>query len=477
VRWTRAEGKVLEGEVGGELRGTFSNDRFSVAVTDALFETEGLRWEGGVTGNGTAWSLNGTAEADFARWNREATADWIAPTALPITGKATFRGSLAGTSAGWDVQGNWSCSDLDLSTADLPISCTATGEVAGETLRIANASIALGDLRIQGAGTVQGLAPDAPWEADLRLNLGPGDYGALFAGNASGGGGFVPPGCRATLDIAGSRFSWGPLAGDRFRAECVVTEQAIAVRQMTWDAWGGKTQVQGQVAPEGGRLYARGTVRWDRIELKPLFRAFQNFDQTLLRADHLAGSVSGSAEGVAVWSTDGTFDAPASAFNATIALHDGALHRLETFQEIVDALRAERLMAPLIDPTDLSRRLEHVVFEDLSAPLSFRNGTLAVPELDIATSAMDITVSGTSTWSGLVDYSIGFTLRDLRNTREDAIGAVADDGLGNRMFIRMTGPADNPTYRWDREASKAHRRRAVEREKSEFRSLFRPRGE
>lgn len=476
VHWTQAEGQVLEGMVGGTVRGTYANDRFSLAVTDGLFETAGLRWEGAATGNGTAWSVNGTAEADFARLDRTATASWIDPSTLPTAGTATFRGSLASTAAGWDVEGSWNCTDLDLSTADLPITCNAAGTATRTSLRIAAATLNVGELRIQGAGEVQGLSPDAPWDADLRLNLGPGDYGALFAGNATGDGGFVPPGCRATLDIAGSRFSWGPLAGDRFRAACVVTADAVEVRQMTWDAWGGKTRVQGQLAPEGDRLIARGSVRWEQIELQPLFRAFENFDQTLLRAEHLAGSVSGSAEGVAVWAANGTFDAPSSSFDGTIALNGGALHRLEAFQEMVDALREERLMAPLIDPTDLSRRLEHVVFADLSTPLAFHSGTLKVPELDIATSAMNITVSGTSTWSGQLDYSIGFTLRDLRNTREDAIGAVADDGLGNRMFIRMTGPADNPTYRWDREASKAHRQRAVEREKSEFRSLFRSRG-
>ena len=477
VRWTRAEGKVLQGEAGGELRGTFSNDRFQMALTEGLLETEGLRWEGSATGNGTAWSLDGTAEEDFARWNREATADWIAPAALPTAGKATFRGSLAGTSAGWDVQGNWSCTDLDLSTADLPISCTATGEVAGETVRIATASIALGDLRIQGAGTVQGLAPDAPWVADVRLNLSPGDYGTLFAAGSTGSGGFLPPGCRVSLDVAGSRFTWGPLAGDRFRAECTITEQTVEVKRMTWDAWGGHTVVHGRVQPRGTGLQAEGSARWDRIELKPLFRAFDNFDQTLLRADHLSGSVSGTTTGTWAWNPDGSFDPASSAFDADVSLRGGALHRLEAFADMVAALREERLMAPLIDPDDLAHRLEHVVFEDLSTPFSFRGGTLAIPELDIATSAMDITVAGTSTWSGQVDYSIGFTLRDLRNTREDAIGAVADDGLGNRMFIRMAGPSDNPSYRWDREASKAHRQRAVEREKSEFRSLFRSRNQ
>jgi hypothetical protein len=130
-------------------------------------------------------------------------------------------------------------------------------------------------------------------------------------------------------------------------------------------------------------------------------------------------------------------------------------------------------MAPFIDPDHLARELRHVTLADLSTPLSFHHGILRLPELDIRSSAMDITIGGSSTWEGHVDYSIGLILRDLRNTKRDAIGEVEDDGLGNKLFIRMTGPSDNLTYRWDRDATKAHRSRAVEREKNELRSLFR----
>ena len=130
-------------------------------------------------------------------------------------------------------------------------------------------------------------------------------------------------------------------------------------------------------------------------------------------------------------------------------------------------------MAPLIDPEYLARELGHVTFADLATPFSLDRGILRIPELDIRSSAMDITVGGTSTWEGTVDYSFGFILRDLRNIHHDAIGEVEDDGLGNKLFIRMTGPSDNLSYRWDRDATKAHRTRAVEREKNELRSLFR----
>jgi hypothetical protein len=140
---------------------------------------------------------------------------------------------------------------------------------------------------------------------------------------------------------------------------------------------------------------------------------------------------------------------------------------------MVDALREERLMAPFIDPDHLARELRHVTLADLSTPLSFHQGILRLPELDIRSSAMDITIGGSSTWEGHVDYSIGLILRNLRDVRQDAIGDVEDDGLGNKLFFRVTGPTDNLAYRWDRDATKAHRSRAVEREKNELRSLFR----
>jgi hypothetical protein len=85
---------------------------------------------------------------------------------------------------------------------------------------------------------------------------------------------------------------------------------------------------------------------------------------------------------------------------------------------------------------------------------------------------MDIDISGGQTWAGSLDYTLGFALRDLRNSREDAFGSIEDDGLGHRFFLTITGPYENPTYSWDREAGKNARRERFEAEKSALRELF-----
>ena len=474
-RSTTSEYQGVEGDVQGVLVADCRRATWTFSVRDAALDALGLHWAGTLRGTPETATLEGQATLDLSSWERWPLVPPLAPERMPTAGTATFAGAATWKSDGWDAAGDWTLVDVALQVDERPVRCTARGSFTDGLLTVAEADVAYGDLRVRGAGRVEGVLEEA-WDADLQLHLGPGDYGALLAaGNASGTSetAFLPPGCRLRLDVAGAAFTWGDVVGDRFRAEVELTDDAATVRKMTWNAWGGSTVVNGSLVPRAGGWLAEGTVQWRDIALKPFFEAFRNFDQTVLRADHLAGRLSGTADVRCALASDGTFLPASSTIDASVSLHNGALHNLEVFQEMVDALREERLMAPFIDPDHLARELRHVTLADLSIPLSFHQGILRLPELDIRSSAMDITIGGSSTWEGHVDCSIGLILRNLRDVRQDAIGDVEDDGLGNKLFFRVTGPTDNLAYRWDRDATKAHRSRAVEREKNELRSLFR----
>lgn len=470
-----SDNEGIGGKFSGNLVADYRRSSWTYTFYEAELDALGLHWAGTLRGTPESAALEGQATLDLSSWERWPIPPPLGPDQMPTSGTATFAGDITWKSDVLEAQGEWALLDVALQVDERPVRCTARGSFDGGLLTIAEADVAYGDLRVRGAGRVRGVLDDA-WDADLQLHLGPGDYGSVLAAGGTSGTSettFLPPRCRMSLDIAGAEFTWGGIVGDRFRAEVELTSETLVVSKMTWNGWGGSTVMAGSLRPRSEGWLAEGNVRWDAVALAPLFTAFENFDQTLLRAEHLSGRLSGSADVRCALTSDGTFLPASSTITGTLALSNGALHDFEVFQEVVEALRSERLMAPLIDPEYLARELRHVTLADLATPFSLDRGILRIPELDIRSSAMDITVGGTSTWEGTVDYSFGFILRDLRNIHHDAIGEVEDDGLGNKLFIRMTGPSDNLSYRWDRDATKAHRTRAVEREKNELRSLFR----
>jgi hypothetical protein len=220
-------------------------------------------------------------------------------------------------------------------------------------------------------------------------------------------------------------------------------------------------------------LMGIGFYRLEGLNLPMLFSSFQNFDQQTLRSEHLEGQLFASGQiQFALDSTLRWMPGELAGF-ADVRLENGVLTGVEVFEEVVDELRKNRLMAPWVDPDDLAQRLKKIRFGTLESRFNLWNETISFPPTALQSTAMNIVLSGEHSFSGLIDYSLGFTLRDLRNIRRDKIGEVLDDGLGNVMFIRMTGDIDSPTYSWDRDAQRRHRLEEWEAEKREIQSLFR----
>jgi len=131
------------------------------------------------------------------------------------------------------------------------------------------------------------------------------------------------------------------------------------------------------------------------------------------------------------------------------------------------------MMAPLVDPEDLRNRLRYVEIEDLESAVYISKESVQLPQVDIRSSAMNISLEGAYGLDESLDYTMGFAMRDLRNSRNDEFGRIEDDGLGQQFFIAMEGTLDEPKYSWDRDAQKSHRRDNLQREKELLKTLFR----
>jgi len=229
----------------------------------------------------------------------------------------------------------------------------------------------------------------------------------------------------------------------------------------------------GTFNPNNGTAAARLYPNATACNLPALFEAFDDFDQTTLRAEHLRGTFN--ASGSIQFTVDerlqwdpATLDVLGSA-----AINEGQLSNLEAFQDIANYLRSNRLMAPLVDPDDLAKRLKEVQFEHVESPVYISKGTVQLPATSIRSSAMDITLAGAYHFDSSIDYTLGFALRDLRSSEDSEFGAIEDDGLGHQFFVSMTGTVAEPRYGWDREAQKNHRKENLKREKDLLKELFR----
>ncbi len=216
------------------------------------------------------------------------------------------------------------------------------------------------------------------------------------------------------------------------------------------------------------------------LNFKALFKEWNNFRQDVIGEDNISG----------IAQAEGYFEAPFHLKTGIVSdeirsevhlkLSNGRLRNVGAFKSITESLKSSastRLSIGKENISLLDRKLQDLQFETLENTFIIRNSRLEIPSMTIRSSALDMDVSGTHTFSNKIDYRFAFRFRDLKEKSvESEFGEEVDDGTGMKIYMRMYGDLDNPTIEWDKTGRKqqAAENRAAEKEtvkamlKSEF---------
>ncbi len=195
----------------------------------------------------------------------------------------------------------------------------------------------------------------------------------------------------------------------------------------------------------------------NEIHFKPLFKEWNNFDQSVITSEN----ISGKAEAVL------DFKAPFDLKNGILKdqliaqiqlkVSNGALKNVQTFKDLTADLKTPqtRLILKPDEVDALSGKLNDIRFQTLENTIYIKNSQLIIPKMEIKSSALDITTEGTHSFDNRIDYRFAFRLRDLKQKRDESeFGEIIDDGTGVKVFVRMHGTLDNPIIEWDKTGRK-----------------------
>jgi hypothetical protein len=288
---------------------------------------------------------------------------------------------------------------------------------------------------------------------------------------------FLPSGSGLSLKIESKYLTWDALECESFLTRANVTESKLKIINSTTKTLEGEVRVEGSFRPslEGWVLNLSGSA--DGLSLPKLFNCYDNFGQNTLRAQHIGGSVSIAGASKMGWGKDGLWASESLNANLNVAVSHGSLENFEVFDDVADYLQTHRLIAPLVDPNDLRERLKNIQLDDLESPIYISSSSTTIPNINIHTSAMDVSIEGVHNFSGKIDYTLGFALRDLQKSRKIEFGNIEDDGLGNMFFLAMDGTLNEPIYSYDRAAHKSHRRKAFKDEVEKIKESIQNLGE
>jgi len=280
----------------------------------------------------------------------------------------------------------------------------------------------------------------------------------------------LPLGSDVEIKVAVDRLYWDNLECRSLTSRMDLGASRLAIRNATGKGLQGNARVEGSLRPGGSGwiLGLSGTA--DHLSLPDLFKTYNNFGQTTLRSDHVQGAVSAAGNINLEWDLNGNWISDGLLSNLDVEINHGRLRNFEVFGEVADYLKDHRLIAPLVDPEDLRGRLKDIEFAHIESSVIVVSSSTTIPYFNIQSSAMNVSLEGRHTFSGQIDYTLGFALRDLRDSRQVEFGDIEDDNLGSIFFLAMDGTLKEPIYSYDREAHKSHRKKAISTELDRLRN-------
>jgi hypothetical protein len=228
---------------------------------------------------------------------------------------------------------------------------------------------------------------------------------------------------------------------------------------------GGNIAADLDLTPLNDQLFqVKCNARLTHIDIQRLFHDFGNFSQESLTDAHLRGWMDADVYYSSSLRPDMRIDAKSVYTLGAITVRSGELIGYTPLYKL----------SGILDIEDL----KHIRFSELSNLIEISKQTILIPEMEIESNTLDLTLYGTHTFSNQVDYHISLLFSQLlakkiKPDRQKEFGVVKDDGLGrSTLFIAVTGTADDPRFSYDRPALKEKLSNDLKKERRELKAAL-----
>jgi hypothetical protein len=191
----------------------------------------------------------------------------------------------------------------------------------------------------------------------------------------------------------------------------------------------------------------RGTFDLAGVDVNEAFTTFHNFGQGFLKAENIAGSLSGSIS--LVLPVDSLLRPDMSGLTAEgkYVLTDGALIDFDPVKALSSFISLSEL--------------ENIKFSQLENDFFIRKSNFYVPVMDVSSSAVDLSVNGKHSFGNEYEYHVKMRLSEIlsnkarkNRTLSDEFGEIEDDGLGRTsVLLKIVGKGEDVKVSYDMKAA------------------------
>lgn len=242
--------------------------------------------------------------------------------------------------------------------------------------------------------------------------------------------------------------------------------KALSVNPLNMTVAGGTVSADFNLYPNASKRYTMtSTATLKHIQIDNVFVLFDDFGQSYLTKNNIKGSTDAQLYYYSELDEQFVVMPETIEAEANVRIENGELNDVESLQYLTEYLKGNKWIAPFVKEDVFAEKLRHVKFSTLENTISIKNSVITFPLMDIESSAMDISIEGSHTFSNYLDYRFGFDLKDILLSQNS-------EKNGRQLFLYMKGPIDNLEFGLDKEALRSDRVSSREKQRSKLRQLF-----
>lgn len=268
---------------------------------------------------------------------------------------------------------------------------------------------------------------------------------------------------RCALDIG--MLSFRKFEAWQLKGTLDLRDRILQGQQIKFKAFEGALTLNGRMdATRKDSVLIACDAELKRLDVTEVFTQLGNFGQEVLMDKNVKGKLTSTVQFASVWGKDLHCDFNTIYARSKVLIEKGELIDFEPMLALSRYLR--------------SADLKHIRFETLENVIEISNQMITFPSMEIKSSVLDLTASGTHTFSNVVDYKLQLYLSQLIGRKVKAanqeFGTIEDDGLGRmRLFLSMKGPLNNPKVSYDRKGIEKKISEGVKNEKQDLKVILR----
>jgi hypothetical protein len=211
---------------------------------------------------------------------------------------------------------------------------------------------------------------------------------------------------------------------------------------------------------------ARGSFNVTKIDVNKTFTTFHNFGQGFLKAENLTGTLSGSFS--LLLPMDSMLKPQIKSLTAEgkYLLVNGALINFDPVKQLSSFVELSEL--------------ENISFEQLENDFFIRNNFLYIPQMDVKSSAVDLSVNGKHSFDNDYEYHVKMLLSEIlskkrKKTKSNVseFGVVEDDGLGRTsLLLKIENKGDEVKVGYDIKAASSEIKNNIKSERQTLKTIL-----